>query len=215
MCPAKYEIEIHNAQVSLRANWLFRFIIAQWNYSEQKSSWKLRVGWWQPNKNKNRKKPQVKTRRKNTITKENQKENQSKKSSNTEVKTKPKWTEIIKYVKMKEPYIRCIKKVFVEFLFLLQKSKPKRLEGHVEFGFDDPSETGKTLAFLATCYPILEDRIEIWPNFEEKIFNAEIYGSGNVYFYHLFRFVIKIFGDKDVKKTIKDIKKMRSIKEEA
>ena len=116
---------------------------------------------------------------------------------------------------VKKEYLHSVKKIVHEVLLLFKKAKPKRLEGYVEYGFEDPSNTGKMLAFWATCYPVIEDRIEIIPNFEEKMFDSKVTGYGYVYFVHVLQFFLHVFGDKDIRMTWKDIKKLRSVKEES
>ncbi len=96
-----------------------------------------------------------------------------------------------------------IKKEFIRFLVAL---KPKKLRGKVRFGMDDPCQTGQILAALSVLYPIYADNIEIFPEFNQKILEGDAYLKGHIRVIHAVKMAFNIIIDKNVRRTIKDIK---------
>ena len=50
---------------------------------------------------------------------------------------------------------------------------PRRGNGAMTFGFDDPYRTGQLLSAAALIYPVCSGRVEICPVFDESVFEAE------------------------------------------
>ena len=50
---------------------------------------------------------------------------------------------------------------------LLHHILPRRMTGRIHFGFEDPSKTGKTLAYFSMLYPFTKENLVIEPEFEK------------------------------------------------
>ena len=75
----------------------------------------------------------------------------------------------------------------MEFLWkktkgLLHHILPRRMTGRIHFGFEDPSKTGKTLAYFSMLYPFTKENLVIEPEFEteELILEGDIAFRGRI-----------------------------------
>lgn len=93
-----------------------------------------------------------------------------------------------------------VKKIFAAF-------KPTVLKGRFRFGFEDPSTTGKILSILAITYPIIRDKIEIIPEFDEKIIQGNLFIKGRIFIITLLIQGWKLYFNKDIRKLAKDLKR--------
>lgn len=87
--------------------------------------------------------------------------------------------------------------------------KPKTLSGNVQFGFDDPSVTGKLLALISVISPIFEGNLDIDPRFDEKILLGEILIVGKITAWKFMAFVLELLMDRNIRKTILHIKNFK------
>lgn len=105
-----------------------------------------------------------------------------------------------------EPHKLTISRVKKELIRLLVSLKPKKLRGKVRFGMEDPYQTGQILAGLSVLYPVYGDNVEIFPEFDQKILEGDVYIKGHVRGIHAVRMIFNIIIDKNVRTTIKDVK---------
>ena len=56
---------------------------------------------------------------------------------------------------------------------LLAHIRPRKGRMNIEFGFDDPAVTGQALAAYSLIYPFLHEHLEVIPQFEQTMFEAE------------------------------------------
>lgn len=102
-----------------------------------------------------------------------------------------------------------ISKCKSEIVLLLGKIKPRSLRGYVEFGFEDPSVTGKLLAAVAVLRSMWNTRVQITPDFEKKVFRTELTAKGMIQGFRLVRTGWKMMFDKDIQYMIKQGKGIR------
>lgn len=95
----------------------------------------------------------------------------------------------------------CVKRVFREIL-------PRRIEGVLHFGFEDPAATGKCLGCLAVLYPKIEDRLRVVPNFEKPVLEGSMRMSGHIRLGIIALCGLKLIIDKNVRRLIKDAKNL-------
>lgn len=106
-----------------------------------------------------------------------------------------------------EIHIRAYESVKKELLWYLKKLRPKKIEAVLKYGFDDPSYTGKLLAVLAVLYPFMSEDTEIIPDFEHQVFQGTFAVCGKVRVSHIAHVAWKLFWNKDVRNSYKDMKK--------
>lgn len=95
------------------------------------------------------------------------------------------------------------KKVIFRFL---KAWKPKKLDGKIRFGFEDPAYTGEVLAVLSIFYPLFGPAFEVYPDFEHAVFGGSLFCKGNLRLSHLVRAVSVLFCNRSVRITYQDIK---------
>ncbi|MCC8015762.1 MAG: DUF2953 domain-containing protein, partial [Eubacterium sp.] len=102
-------------------------------------------------------------------------------------------------VENKRDIISCLVK---NILYLLKKQKIKAFRLKALFGFEDPSLTGKILGLLYTLNIPLKNGVEITPDFERAVFEADanIKGRGNLFYIAVT--AVKILLNKNVRKLI-------------
>lgn len=91
---------------------------------------------------------------------------------------------------------------------LSKKLKPKRLKSNIRFGFENPSLTGKLLAGVSMIYPYIKDNIQLTADFEEKIFDGDIYIKGKLRISTILSFALRLIINKSVRITITHITKL-------
>ena len=94
---------------------------------------------------------------------------------------------------------------------MLLRLKPKKIDGTVEFGFEDPYWTGKVLAWASVFYPWYADSLEVLPNFEEQVLDGSLEIKGKLALHTFVFAAVKIILDKNVRLTIGHIKKLKTM----
>lgn len=120
-------------------------------------------------------------------------------------KLKEKVTDFLTDEVHRSAFQRIKKDVFT----LAKHLSPRTLKGYVRFGFDDPYNTGRVLAGLSVLYPFYGDKIDIYPEFERKVLEGDIYMKGHIRGIHLLIIVLKLIFDRDIRKTYQDFKSLK------
>jgi len=94
---------------------------------------------------------------------------------------------------------RAIGKCKQQLIRLLKWLKPRKFEGLVEFGMEDPGKTGDIYSKLCLMYPLYARCIVIIPNFEQKIMRGELFVKGKLRLVTLVSIAWKIVFDKDIR----------------
>lgn len=84
---------------------------------------------------------------------------------------------------------------------------PRKINGNVIFGFEDPSSTGQVLALLGATCPIHKNPVSFTPVFDQKVLEGHIMIKGRVYLVMLVKTAIMLYFNKDVKYVIKVMEK--------
>lgn len=88
---------------------------------------------------------------------------------------------------------------------LFQIIKPDKLEGNMQFGFEDPALTGKVLGIAAMLLPFYNKFLTIQPDFTEKHLEGYLKGKGKIYLFSLLALIIKVKFNKNLIKVIKKV----------
>lgn len=86
---------------------------------------------------------------------------------------------------------------------------PQKLEAEIEFGFTDPSITGRVLALLSMIYPFLGEHVEFIPDFEQAVLKGNLWIKGKIRFLHFISLIWNMVWDKNVRKTFIHIKNLK------
>lgn len=92
---------------------------------------------------------------------------------------------------------------------IIRSVLPKRLDGIIHFGLNDPSHTGYVLAIFYLFYPEKRGKMLIQPDFEKFIICGEVKISGRIILILLLYYVLRIILDIRIFRFIKFILKVR------
>lgn len=93
-----------------------------------------------------------------------------------------------------------------QLLYLLRHTRPKKLSGYLQFGFDDPSTTGYAMAVYGILYPVWSPELSLEPDFEKQVLRCHILVKGRIRAWHPAKAASAVFFSKDVRRVIKDIR---------
>lgn len=100
-------------------------------------------------------------------------------------------------------------KVLAESRRFLGYLHPKRLEGEIEFGFEDPALTGYTLAWISLIYPMFGEYVEIKPDFHHRILKGHLLAEGKIRILYVLIPAWNLIWDKNVRTTFRHIRKLK------
>lgn len=83
--------------------------------------------------------------------------------------------------------------------------RPKRLEGYVHFGLEDPANTGQLLGVLAIALPLYDAFLTIQPDFEQACIEGSLEGNGKIRLFPVVRLVLKVIFNKNLIKVTKKV----------
>lgn len=95
-----------------------------------------------------------------------------------------------------------------ELIHILVYLKPKKIKGNLRFGFEDPYKTGVVLAVLSVLYPVYQENVNIYPDFEEQIIKGDLMIKGRIRIFFFVKVIVRLLLNRNVRKTYKDIKKL-------
>ena len=107
-------------------------------------------------------------------------------------------------------HVEAFKIVKTELGILARHLRPRRIRGFARFGFEDPYRTGQVLAGLSILYQFYGEHVEIYPDFEQKILEGDLYVKGHIRMVHLASLLWRLFFNRYVRKTYRDYKKIKS-----
>ena len=79
---------------------------------------------------------------------------------------------------------------------------PRKGAGRVTFGLDDPYLTGMILKYAALFYPLYGEQIEIFPEFDETVFEAEGWMRGHIRIGVVAGCFLRLLADNNIRKQI-------------
>lgn len=100
-------------------------------------------------------------------------------------------------------------KVKEEIFRLLRFLRPKKMNGRIRYGFEDPYLTGKVLAGAGILYPFYGERLVIEPDFEEKVLEGEFQIRGHVRGFYAAVVLWNVVFHKDIRTTWQHIMAFR------
>ncbi len=91
---------------------------------------------------------------------------------------------------------------------LLRHILPRKLTGRVHLGFDDPSMTGKVLAYLSMLYPFTKDNLVIESEFEteELILEGNLAFCGRIRLGYLVYVALSVVLNKNIRRQYKRLR---------
>ena len=115
---------------------------------------------------------------------------------------KDKLMDILFSEKNKKTFVLLKRSIFK----LIRHILPRRIEGWIHFGTDNPEKTGRMLGWLAVFYPLYAERLKIAPDFEKEIFETKFLAVGKIQAFTFVSTGIKIMLNKDLRRIISEFK---------
>lgn len=84
--------------------------------------------------------------------------------------------------------------------------RPRRIQGTLHFGMEDPAATGQVLGAVSLLIPWYRDHIVIAPDFEQKILEGQIYARGRVQMGYFLILGLQMLWNRNLIKTIQEAK---------
>lgn len=96
-----------------------------------------------------------------------------------------------------------------EMKVLFRDVSPKDVKIVGKIGFEDPYMTGQVLAALGMLFPFLGENTVIVPDFEKKVCEGSVHIEGKIHNFRMAAILWRLVKDRDVRKIIIDIKKIK------
>ena len=96
-----------------------------------------------------------------------------------------------------------------EIFYLLRHIRPRKLEGNLRLGLDDPGSTGQILGYLSIIQGITGNHLQVEGVFEKKVTEGNVFLKGHIRLCHFIKILLSLLFDKNVRITIKRLLKMR------
>lgn len=90
-----------------------------------------------------------------------------------------------------------------ELQYLFKHIKPRKVKGELIIGFEDPSVTGQCLAVSSMLYPLLGEKIKLYPDFENEVLEGHIQIRGHIRVIHGLLIALHVFRNKNIMQIIK------------
>ncbi len=97
------------------------------------------------------------------------------------------------------------KDVFLYIKKLWNVIKPKKLEGYIHYGMNDPALTGQVLGGMSMFLIFYDEFLKIVPDFETACFDGFLRGKGKIRLFSVLKLLIEIRFNKNLIKVIKKV----------
>ncbi len=231
---------VKNLRVEVRATWCLRILSAHVIYQKGVWDWRARIAWKKlKDRVQKQEKAHVKTGKNVTTVDKKRTETETPQQCNTKTKPETKrepekedyvkkqtWIQKLKCTIRKicdnikkikdyiteETNIKAAIRVRKEILYYLKKIRPRKVKGLIRFGMEDPYDTGRILAVLSMLYPFYGECFEIYPEFDRKIIEVDVFAKGRMHMLHLLLVICRLYFDENVKSVLSNIKSKKEQK---
>lgn len=205
-------------------SWLFHLLAGKAVFENGKFHWDMRVAW----RHLEQKKTEKNSKTEEKVSKERfsnakEKEENLKQSAGKALGRRQKAKYTFQKISVEIKNILTGKKVISTFFedpvhkqalaqikkekkWIFQSVKMKVFSLRLHYGFDDPFRTGQVLAALSIIYPFVGDNMVVQPEFEQEIFEGELYVKGRWRLLFPTIYGIKMISDSSVRRTFVDVK---------
>lgn len=96
-----------------------------------------------------------------------------------------------------------------ELVSLLLHFRPRKLEGAIRFGLEDPGSTGQMLGYLSILQGLTGNHLRAEGVFDKKTLEGTIFLKGHIRLCHAVKALLGLLLDRNVRITVKRLLKMR------
>lgn len=97
--------------------------------------------------------------------------------------------------------------IWRQILKLIKHILPKKMNGRVKFGFDDPATTGQILTYISPFYGVYAKSVAVEPVFDEKIMEGDLHIKGRIRVGTLIWIVVRVILNKNFRVLLKKLLK--------
>ncbi|MBR4767650.1 MAG: DUF2953 domain-containing protein [Lachnospiraceae bacterium] len=194
--------------VRAEASWLLKVIAVIGSYAENKFDLKLRFFWFFN-------KPADLSGKKEEHSEKTEEETPEEKIPLKErfEKLKRNLT-VLKGMADDERITDALSFLFSELKRFLKHLAPKKLSGHLEYGLSSPYDTAILLSVFATSLPVHKNRVEITPDFDREILDADVKIKGRIFVVVVVSIALGVLFNKNVRYLMRTYKKYFGKKKE-
>lgn len=91
------------------------------------------------------------------------------------------------------------KQCVAQLKILIKKMFPKKIRGMLRFGTKDPALTGEILGGISIFYPVFMDNVKVYPDFEQGIFEGELFVKGRFCLITVLLVLWRLWRDKNIR----------------
>ena len=92
-----------------------------------------------------------------------------------------------------------LKQCVAQLKLLIRKLFPKKIRGNLHFGTEDPALTGEILGGISIFYPIFMDNVKVYPDFEQKILEGDLFMKGRIRLITVLLVIWRLWRDKNIR----------------
>ena len=100
-----------------------------------------------------------------------------------------------------------IRLIWKRVLKIIKHCLPRKMNGRVKFGFDDPATTGQILTYISPFYGVYAKTVSIEPVFDEKVMEGELHLKGRIRLAVLLWGAIRVLLNKNFRILLKKLLK--------
>ncbi len=104
-----------------------------------------------------------------------------------------------------------IKKALGRVKKLIIHVLPHKIQGYVEYGFEDPALTGEVLGVIAVLYSRTGHKLKICPDFENRVLNADVTLKGKIRFFTVLLLFVLVYFNKELRRTWKYVRHLSEV----
>lgn len=106
-----------------------------------------------------------------------------------------------------ETFHRAFSACKTQVIALWKCIKPRKLDGNLIVGTNDPATTGQIMAIYGILYPLIGNNITVTPDFEQEIVEGNLLVKGRITVFTLIRIAWIIYFNKDIRRIVKLFKR--------
>lgn len=113
----------------------------------------------------------------------------------------------LEFWRLKE-HVRARAAIHKELMYLWKKARPRRMEGYLHFGCQDPSHTGLLMGAASILYAWYPEKFSLNPDFEQEILEGELFLKGHIRGIVFLCIAVRVLWNKDIRHMYRDGKQL-------
>ena len=98
--------------------------------------------------------------------------------------------------------------ILKDMKYLLKHILPRKMQGMLTIGFEDPATTGQVLGILCVLAVFTGNHLEVNGNFERAVLEGSVELKGHIRLCHIVKTALGLLTDKNIRKTIREFRSL-------